>query len=78
MPFKKGHEGYEKPKKYKRRKATGVKNKKNNRGGGSTLDTYFITHNRFSKLEKGEKYLDQAKIDYYINNDLDITELLDD
>ena len=70
MPFKKGHKSMGGRKKNK--SPDGKK-----KGGGLTLNTYFTTHSRFSKKKKGEKTLDQAKIDYYINNDLDITELLD-
>ena len=72
MPFKKGH----KSKGGRKKKLTNEIGKK--KAGALTLDTYFITHSRFSKRKKGEITLDQAKIDYYINNDLDITELLDD
>lgn len=74
MPFKKGHKGYKKPNSYN----TDVPRNEFNKSGRLTLDTYFTSISRFEKKKKGEKLLDQAKVDYYINNDLDLTELLDD
>ena len=72
MAFQKGHSGY------KKKGKTNKKEKSYKKGGAQVVDTYFTSHTRFTKRKRGEKYLDPELIDYYINNDLDITELLDD
>ena len=70
MPFKKGHKGYKrKPKE---------KADKNKAPGNQSLDTFYTSISRFKKLPKGQKYLDPELVDYYINNDLDLTELYGD
>ena len=74
MPFQKGHKGYKKPGKYN----TDKPRNKFNKSGRLTLDTHFTSISRFEKMKRGESYLDPEIVDYYLNNNLDITELLDD
>ena len=73
--FKKGHKGMG-----GRKKGTGNKNtgEKKRQGGAKSLDTYYIKRSRFTKVGKEGNYLDPERVDYYINNDLDIRELLDE
>jgi len=67
MPFQKGHSGFKKPKNY--RKTQGK-----TKDPHATLDLYNIK-SRFKKIGKGRKYIDPDKVDYYLNNGMDVTEL---
>ena len=72
--FKKGHKGMGGRKK-------GTPNKKRNgkkKDSATSLDTYYIKKSRFTKVGKEGNYLDPERVDYYINNDLDLSELLDE
>lgn len=64
MPFAPGH------KHGGRRKKSETKKR-----GNASLDTFYITDNRFKKLKKGKKYLDPELVDWYLNNGLDVSEL---
>jgi hypothetical protein len=66
-PFKKGHNVNE-----GRKRDTSSNEKKQ---GNGSLNTYYYSKSRF---KKGGKYLDPERVDYYINNDMDLGELLDD
>ena len=74
MPFQKGHKGYKRPKKYNK----DTNRNEFNKSGRLTLDTHFTSVSRFEKRKRDERYLDPEQVDYYLNNGLDITELLDD
>ena len=73
--FKKGHKGMGGGRK------KGTPNKKRNgkkKDSATSLDTYYIKKSRFTKVGKEGNYLDPERVDYYINNDLDLSELLDE
>ena len=71
MPFKKGHSGY---KGRKGEKGAGFPKKE----GNNSLNTHYTSIPRLKKLTRDEKYLDPDKVDYYINNDMDLRELYDE
>jgi len=72
-PFQKGHKGFSQ--KESKNKGKADKNKKSNKNQ-ATLDTFFIT-SKF-KSKKRPQFLDSDKVSYYINNDLDLGDLLDE
>ncbi len=76
MGFEKGH----KIKGGGRKKGAKNKNPGQKKAGDLSLDTYYTKNaNKFKKYKKkGISYLDPEVVDYYINNDLDLTELLED
>ena len=67
MPFKKGHSGYKKPEQYR----TTPGNPKDKHG---TLDLYNVK-SKFKKIKKGQKLLDPEEVNYYLQNNMDVTEL---
>lgn len=65
MPFQKGHKGF------------GRRNKRNKKGNTNSgvLDLYYTSKSRFKKTGKNRKLLDPEEVDYYLNNNMDVTEL---
>lgn len=84
MPFKKGHNsrgGRPKGKEVRRNltdnNTTGKEYKREgNKNKNGTIDKFPVTK-KWDTSYRG-KVLDPELVDYYINNDLDVTELIDD
>jgi hypothetical protein len=83
MPFKKGHPGYNKGG-YRKKKSTPRRNLSSDNTTGretmgykqdNAIDKFPIT----KEWDTSSRYkqLDPELVDYYINNDLDVTELFD-
>ena len=80
MPFKKGHNGMgggrKKGKQNRRNLTDNHTTGKGTNNKNGTIDKFQMTK-KWDTSYRG-KVLDPELVDYYINNDLDVTELIDD